>query len=88
MPGHSLTGGKEENVKASLAGLHPVVGNEVESHGFTRIRKRDGRLVPFDASKIQSAILRAGARDGRVRRGQRRQAYDARRRTRTGHSHG
>jgi anaerobic ribonucleoside-triphosphate reductase len=30
----------------------------------TRVRKRDGREVPFDASKIQSAILRAGQASG------------------------
>ena len=26
----------------------------------TRVRKRDGREVPFEARKIESAILRAG----------------------------
>ena len=31
---------------------------------FTQIRKRDGRLVPFDAEKIESAILKAGCATG------------------------
>ncbi|MBN1885169.1 MAG: ribonucleoside triphosphate reductase [Candidatus Krumholzibacteriota bacterium] len=32
--------------------------------GFDTIRKRDGRLVPFDASKITSAIIKAGRATG------------------------
>ena len=31
---------------------------------FTQIQKRDGRLVPFDAQKIESAILKAGRATG------------------------
>lgn len=34
------------------------------SGGFTTVRKRDGRQVPFDASKIQAAIAKAGAATG------------------------
>ena len=41
------------------------MANEKNKHGsknmqFTQIRKRDGRLVPFDARKIKTAILKAG----------------------------
>jgi len=31
---------------------------------FTRIAKRDGRIVPFDASKITAAIHKAGKATG------------------------
>lgn len=34
------------------------------SSGFQEIRKRDGRLVPFDASKITAALLKAGRATG------------------------
>ena len=34
--------------------------DSAESLGFTQVRKRDGRLVRFDAQKIESAILKAG----------------------------
>ena len=34
------------------------------SSQFTQIRKRDGRLVPFDARKIKTAILKAGRATG------------------------
>ena len=37
-----------------------TVDNDAEGLRFTQIRKRDGRLVPFDAGKIESAILKAG----------------------------
>lgn len=35
-----------------------------EVNGFSRIRKRDGRVVPFDAAKITAAILKAGRATG------------------------
>jgi len=41
-----------------------TTGNNAEGLRFTQIRKRDGRLVPFDASKIESAILKAGHATG------------------------
>jgi len=34
------------------------------SGGFTAVQKRDGRQVPFDASKIEAAIAKAGAATG------------------------
>lgn len=34
------------------------------SSGFSEIRKRDGRIVPFDAGKITSAIAKAGKATG------------------------
>ncbi len=34
------------------------------SDAFTRVRKRDGRLVPFDSRRITDAIARAGAATG------------------------
>ena len=34
--------------------------DNTENLRFTRIYKRDGRLVPFDACKIESAIFEAG----------------------------
>ena len=37
-----------------------TVDNPVKDTKFTQIRKRDGRLAVFDASKIKSAIFRAG----------------------------
>ncbi|MHC4534763.1 MAG: ribonucleoside triphosphate reductase [Planctomycetota bacterium] len=36
------------------------------SSQFTQIRKRDGRLVPFDTRKITTAILKAGRATGEV----------------------
>jgi anaerobic ribonucleoside-triphosphate reductase len=33
---------------------------QTREQSFSRIRKRDGRLVPFDAEKITAAILKAG----------------------------
>jgi anaerobic ribonucleoside-triphosphate reductase len=41
-----------------------TTGNNAEGLRFTQIRKRDGRLVPFDARKIESAILQAGRATG------------------------
>ena len=41
-----------------------TTGNNAEGLRFTQIRKRDGRLVPFDAGKIESAILKAGHATG------------------------
>ncbi|MEA1992238.1 MAG: ribonucleoside triphosphate reductase, partial [Thermodesulfobacteriota bacterium] len=38
--------------------------NITEYIGLTRIRKRDQRLVPFESSKITSAILKAGSATG------------------------
>ena len=35
-----------------------------DSLDFTEIRKRDGRVVPFDAAKITAAILKAGRATG------------------------
>ena len=31
---------------------------------FTQIEKRDGRVVPFDASKISAALIKAGKATG------------------------
>ncbi|HID97900.1 MAG TPA: ribonucleoside triphosphate reductase [Thermodesulfobacteriaceae bacterium] len=45
-----------------LAGTQHAVGSE--SAPFTHIRKRDQRIVPFDASKITTAILKAGKATG------------------------
>jgi ribonucleoside-triphosphate reductase len=41
-------------------------GQQLEffSTGFTDIRKRDGRVVPFDAQKIVAALTRAGSATG------------------------
>ena len=36
------------------------VADGVNNMRFTQIRKRDGRLVPFNAQKIETAILKAG----------------------------
>ena len=36
----------------------------LENSRFTQIRKRDGRLVPFDARKLKTAILKAGHATG------------------------
>ncbi len=41
-----------------------TTGNNAEGLLFTQIRKRDGRQVPFDACKIESAILKAGHATG------------------------
>ena len=41
-----------------------TTGNNAEGLRFTQIRKRDGRLVPFDARKIELAILKAGHATG------------------------
>ena len=43
-----------------------TAGNNAEGLRFTQIRKRDGRLVPFDARKIESAILKAGHATGEL----------------------
>lgn len=42
--------------------IKPV--NNSSTLRFTQIQKRDGRLVPFDARKIESAILKAGRATG------------------------
>ena len=47
----------------SVAEGHPT-GSTLGSAVLPQIRKRDGRLAPFDASKIASAILRAGRATG------------------------
>ena len=41
-----------------------TTGNNAEGVRFTQIRKRDGRQEPFDAGKIESAILKAGHATG------------------------
>ena len=38
--------------------------NEIDKAYFSKIRKRDGRLVPFDAAKITSALQKAGKATG------------------------
>jgi len=43
-----------------------TAGNNAEGLRFTQIRKRDGRQVPFDARKIESAILKAGHATGEL----------------------
>lgn len=49
-----------------LAETHDAVTKTMTtlSGGFTTVRKRDGRQAPFDASKIQAAIAKAGAATG------------------------
>ncbi|RKX60029.1 MAG: ribonucleoside triphosphate reductase [Thermodesulfobacteriota bacterium] len=44
--------------------LSPQAVSITDYIGLTRIRKRDQRLVPFESSKITSAILRAGKATG------------------------
>lgn len=41
-----------------------TAGNNAGGFRFTQICKRDGRLVPFDVRKIESAILKAGSATG------------------------
>ena len=40
------------------------IGRGVSGTSFTQIRKRDGKLVPFDACRITAAILKAGEASG------------------------
>jgi hypothetical protein len=43
------------------AAFDKVVERSQESNiFFTQIEKRDGRVVPFDASKITAALFKAG----------------------------
>lgn len=50
-------------MEISQKNTHPVT-DSADNLRFTQIRKRDGRLVPFDAQKIESAILKAGRATG------------------------
>jgi len=41
-----------------------IISKRGEQNMYESIQKRDGRLVPFDASKITTAIAKAGAATG------------------------
>ncbi len=48
----------------TLDSRHAKVATESIAVPFTAIQKRDGRVAPFDAAKIQAAITKAGAATG------------------------